>query len=431
MDKINYNPDVLSCLANLSNDEVFTPPSVVNQMLDMLPPEIWSNKQAKFLDPVCKSGVFLREIAKRLIIGLERDIPDLQTRINHIFTKQIYGIAITELTSLLSRRSLYCSKVANGKYSVTDAFKSPEGNILFNRIEHAWKNGKCEFCGASKEVYERDDGLEKHAYQFIHTENPEELFDMKFDVIVGNPPYQLTDAGFGTSATAIYDRFVSQAKKLNPRYLTMIIPARWFSGGKGLDEFRNQMLLDNRLTEIHDYPEASDCFPGVQIKGGVCFFLWDRDNPGLCRVSTYKNGKLLSSSKRPLLEEGCETFIRFNEAISILKKVQSLKEPTLKNQISARKPFGLPTTFKGKTKATGGAIKIYQNGGVGYISFDEISSNKGIVEKYKVLIPPLGSGSDSFPHPILGKPFVAEPGTACTETYLVAGSYSSAKQEIL
>ncbi len=425
MNKVNYNPDVLTCLANLSNDEVFTPPVVVNQMLDLLPESIWADKNATFLDPVCKSGVFLREIAKCLLKGLEPQIPDLQKRINHIFTKQLYGIAITELTALLSRRSVYCSKLANSKYSVAEDLATPDGNIQFKRTEHSWKNGKCEFCGASKEVYSRDSALETHAYQFIHTNNPVELFNMRFDVIVGNPPYQLNDAGFGTSASAIYDKFVTQAIKLNPRYLTMIIPSRWFSGGKGLDDFRNQMLNDNRIRQIHDFPEASDCFPGVQIKGGVCYFLWDRDNQDSCKVRNYKQGLSYSEMDRPLLEDGCETFIRYNQAISILNKVKKLGEPSLREQISSSKPFGLRTFFKGKNKAFKDSVKLYQSGGIGYVSQDEIISNQDMIDKYKVLVPALGSGSDSFPHPILGKSFVAEPNSACTETYIVAGSYKN------
>ncbi len=417
----SYNPDVLNCIANLSNDEVFTPPELANKVLDLLPQELFSNPDTTFLDPFTKSGVFLREIVKRLDRRLESLIPDRQTRIDHILHNQVFGIAITELTSYLSRRSVYCSKHANGKYSVSH-FDTESGNVLYANLSHTWENGKCKYCGASQAVYDRGSEAEQYAYMFIHTDNPKQFFgNMKFDVIVGNPPYHLSDSGFGISAKPIYNKFVSQAKKLAPKYLLMIVPARWYAGGKGLDDFRTEMLNDKRIRIIHDYPQAFECFPDVQIKGGICFFLWDRDNPGLCKVITHKDGKVFDAMERPLLEEGCDTFIRYNEAIEILHKVKSFNECSIIDLVSSRQPFGLSTTFHGKKS---GMVKLYENRGVSYVDKDEIEKNRQVIDKYKIFIPRAGSGSDVFPHSILGKPFIGEPNAVCTETYMFIGPFA-------
>lgn len=420
-----YNPDVLSCLANLSNDEVFTPPEIVNQLLDMLPQELFKNRDTKFLDPACKTGVFLREIAKRLIKGLEPQFPDLQERIDHIFHKQLFGIAITELTSLLSRRGVYCSKYPNSAFSVT-RFSTAEGNIRYKRIKHTWKNGKCTYCGASQSEYERDDELETHAYEFIHTNDLEKLFNMKFDVIISNPPYQLSDGGgTGSSAIPIYDKFVIQAKKLAPRYIIMITPARWFAGGKGLDEFRNEMLHDTRLRIIHDFPNADDCFPGVEIKGGVCYFLWDRDNAGVCTVNTHDNDATISSMQRSLLEPGNEIFIRYNQAISIFHKVKLLNEQSFMEIVSVRRPFGFSSTFNDFSKNnSSNGIKIYANKSYGYLSADYIiSQNVESIDKFKIFISFGYGAGEGFPHQIINKPFIGEPHSCCTETYLQIGKF--------
>ena len=427
MIQTNYNPDVLSCLANLSNDEVFTPPALANQMLDLLPPEIWKNKEAKFLDPFSKSGVFLREIAKRLMKGLEKEFPDIQKRANHIYKNQVFGIAITELTSLLSRRSLYCSKSANGKYSVCDDFKNAHGNIVYKKLKHTWQNGNCIYCGASKEVYDRDDMLETYAYNFIHTDKPENIFNMKFDVIIGNPPYQLSDGGAQKSASPIYHKFVEQAKKLNPRFLSMIIPARWYSGGKGLDDFRSEMLNDLRIKEIHDYPETSDCFPGINIRGGVCYFLWNKEHDGDCVITTHKGGVIGIPVKRPLLEKDADVFIRYNEAISILRKVREKKGKSFSQFVSAHKAFGLRTYVKGSNKQIPNSVKLYQNGGIGYIKKSEVVKNQQWIDNWKVIVPYASPGADDYPHLILSKPLISEPNSCSTETYLVVGPFASKK----
>lgn len=427
-----YKPDVLSCLADLSNDEVFTPPEVANKMLDMLPQELFRDPNTKFLDPACKSGVFLREIAKRLIAGLADKIPNLQERCDWIFKNQLYGIAITELTSLLSRRSVYCSKYANSPFAITK-FDNVEGNIVFHKMKHTWQNGKCIYCGTAENGDLNDiarEGMESHAYEFIHTLHPEEIFNMKFDVIISNPPYQLNDGGNGKSAKPIYQLFVEQAKKLNPRYLTMIIPSRWFTGGKGLNEFRDTMLHDKRIRKLVDYENFKDVFPGVDLAGGACYFLWDRDNKGSCEVinmTDTEQGRM----NRDLDE--FDVFIRQNKALSVVRKVLAWngKRPVLSDVVSARKPFGLPTNYE--PRQSGIPCYFIQRIGKKYADPKDVDDSKGYLNKWKLLAPkaPI-AGQTDFSKPVGfyydGNTRIAAPGECCTESFIVLGAFDSEKE---
>jgi site-specific DNA-methyltransferase (adenine-specific) len=429
------NPDVLTCIANLSNDEVFTPPELANRMLDTLAEawaanhggaNIWADKTVRFLDPCTKSGVFLREITSRLVKGLVEEIPDLTERVNHILTKQVFGIAITQITSQLARRSVYCSKHATGKHSIAKGFANDVGNIWFERIEHTWAGEKCKFCGAGKSVFDRAEGLETHAYTFIHTDNIkarlDELFgkNMQFDVIIGNPPYQLASDG-GTRDVPIYQRFVEQAKALEPRYLTMVIPSRWMASGLGLSEFRQIMLTDRKMHKLVDYPAAADVFPGVEVKAGVCYFLRDSSYEGDCNVTTIRGGEIVGPVKRNLSEY--DVFVRNARAVAILHKVLSRRETPINTILARDKEFGWTSNFDGfHDKERSGDVPLFyirtMKRGVGYIKREAVTKSNHLVDTWKVLVPQAFNGGDGLPHQILGKPLIAPSPSVCTQSFL-------------
>lgn len=437
------NPDVLSCIANLSNDEVFTPPEFANRMLDTLAAawaadndgaDIWADSTVTFLDPCTKSGVFLREIVKRLIKGLEADMPELQVRVDHILTKQVFGIGITQLTALLARRSLYCSKHATGKHSVAKSFDKDDGNVWFERTEHVWSEAKCKFCGAPRALFDRGPGSENYAYAFLHAEDIKtrlnELFgaDMQFDVIIGNPPYQMTGGAGGTSDSSIYHLFVQQALKLEPRFVSMVLPSRWMAGGRGLDEFRAEMLNSGHVRALTDFPDSSTAFPGVQIKGGICYFLWNRDHRGTCDVTRISEGAEHFQKNRVLGE--FDVFIRDERALSILRKVMAEKEASILPMISGDTPFGIATNFDDWTEgASRGRIPLHLiNRGtrsVGYVKRASIKKNVEALDVWKVLVPKAYGAGETFPHQILGREILASPPSACTQTYLVISPFES------
>jgi site-specific DNA-methyltransferase (adenine-specific) len=440
------NPDVLTCIANLSNDEVFTPPEFANRMLDTLVEawaaanrgaNIWADKTVRFLDPCTKSGVFLREITNRLNKGLADQIPKLEDRVDHIVTKQVFGIAITNLTALLARRSVYCSKHAKGKHSIAKSFASDDGNIWFKRTEHTWVDGNCKYCGASEGILDRGEGLESHAYAFIHTDDIKtrvaELFGgkMQFDVIIGNPPYQLASDG-GTRDVPIYQHFVEQAKKLDPRFLVMVIPSRWMAAGLGLGDFRAEMLGDQRIRKLVDYPDSSDLFPGVKLMGGACYFLWDRDNHGLCETTLVRAGEMLATTERRLDE--FDILVRDSRALGILRKVLDRQEPSIVDVLSADKEFGLTSNFddyKDDPFLSAIPLYAYQRGQrlVGWIARNKITKSSDLIDTWKVLIPAAGFESQILPTLVLSSIRRAPNPSACTQTYLFLAASSEAEAD--
>ncbi len=440
-----HNPDILTTISSLRSDQVFTPPKVVNNILDQLPKDIWQNEKVKFLDPVSKSGVFLREITKRLITGLENTFPDLEKRVNHILLNQVFGISISELTSLMSRRSLYFSKEANHKLSIV-TFENEQGNIKSFKLPHKWngESGKCEFCGANKNIYEREEGYESYAFSFIHKKDPNEFFNMKFDVIIGNPPYQMSDGGgTGDSAKPIYNLFVEQAKKLQPTFLSMIIPSRWMKGGKGLDKFREDMINDRRIKFLYDFENAKECFKDINLDGGVCYFLWDKNYDGKCKTyyKPIQNEEIFS--ERFLKTEVTNNIIRDIRQLPIIEKARIKNQDQFSSIVSRRKPYGISTDLFNDPRKYGykeipskpfkDSLKIYgvkgNKGGakrmIGYINKNKVTDPKSI-EKYKLFHSYAGSTTSTVPPEII----IGLPNEICTETYLKIGDFNTKKEAL-
>lgn len=432
------NPDVLTCIANLSNDEVFTPPEFANRMLDTLTEawaannggaDLWADSTVKFLDPCTKSGVFLREIASRLVKGLAAEIPDLQERVDHILTKQVFGVAITNLTSMLARRSVYCSKHANGPHSIAKSFVTDTGNIWFERMEHTWQGDKCRYCGAPKLIFDRADGLESHAYAFIHTKNVETRLaeilggNMQFDVIIGNPPYQMTDAAGGGVDSSIYHLFVDQAKRLEPQYISMVIPSRWMAGGRGVgdfDGFRSRMLGDHKIRELVDWEVMSEAFPGVDFEGGVCYFLWDRSYSGSARVKTIRGDSVTEANR--MLDE-FDVFVRDSLAVDVLRKVLAHGEASVADVLTNTEPFKYESNFTGyHPKKRPGDLPMYLisagKRNIGYIGRDEITKNTHLIKTWKVLVARGYGERGARPANVLGKPWIGSSPSVCTGSFM-------------
>jgi len=424
---IPSQPDILEVISNLSNDEVFTPPRVVNAVLDMLPDEVWSDPTLRWLDPGCKTGVFPREITKRLMRGLAEEIPDEAERLDHILRNMVFAIAITEITSMMARRTLYCSKDAAGEHSAT-AMQSSSGNVWFERVEHAYVNGRCSECSGTKNQLERE-GRDNYAYGFIHSSSRgliDKEVGMQFDVIVGNPPYQMADGGQGGSASPIYQKFIETAIALNPQHIAMIVPSKWMAGGRGLDDFRHRMKSDRRVVRVVDFQNAQTLFPVINLNGGINYFLWSRDFNGKCSF-TYNFSEADPTTADRYLDE-FDVVVRDTVALGILRKVLAMQEDSIEHRISSQRPFGMRTDFRGSNNKPREPVRLYQNGGTAWIGRGHIEVNADLIDRWKVLIPAASDGNEIYPLPVVSNPIVAGPGTACTETYLVVGPWNDERE---
>jgi site-specific DNA-methyltransferase (adenine-specific) len=436
--RTRHVPDILDVIAALSSDAIPTPPVLARALLDLLPAEVWTNPNLRWLDPATKSGSILREVARRLMAGLIEWQPDPQARAEHILREMLYGVAITQVHGDMTRRSVYVSRDGTGDCAAVK-FDTPDGNLPFIAGEHDYPinrasraSGSCKVCGAPVRL-ERGDTRENYAYAFIHGAYPtEEMKDMQFDVIVGNPPYQIGADGT-TRTMPIYQHFVDGAIRLAPKYIAMIVPSRWFTGGLGLDEFRDQMIADRRIRKVVDNPKVFDCFPGVKIRGGVNYFLWDRDYDGDCEFSTRIDGLITSSATRDL-RHGVGVVIRDNQAAEIVERVRQKTTQSITALIQPRLAFSerFRTNFRGSVSAgQTGAIPLIFNSGIGYVLNEDLERGRELIGMWKVLLPKASSGDTAQDETgrivdvVLGEPIALAPGSLCTETYFVAGVFGT------
>lgn len=477
------NFDILETITNVGNDEVFTPRKTADMMLDSLPEEVWHNPNYKWLNPATKNGIFEREIAIRLDKGLEDVIPDVEQRRKHILQNMIYSIGQTKFTSNVARRTVYYCSQANRQcdglkapdghyvngYAIGNGswFSDEEGNIKSPCTDHEFVDGsgrrmpstcagdnrkkyKCKYCGISgASEYNDKNQRERYAYELIHVDHlvlqrymSDRFFGgdrkMKFDIIIGNPPYQLSDGGAQASARPIYNLIVNQAMKLQPKYLCMIIPSRWMTGGKGLDNFRSSMISDKHIRLLHDYIDPKECFPSNEIKGGVCYFLWERDNEGPCKICTHKDGKITVSNR--YLKEGnvVDVFVRDERLLPLLEKSLAYKGGSFAKIVSPLKPYGLRgDIFKDPSKyALPPMSESPIEGGLIIHGLDEhlkrvkryVPSNypipkKDYIKGWKLFVA-RNQGSGLFGE-TMSEAILAGNNELCTETYVVFGPFET------
>ena len=398
--------DIFELIPNQKTNQIFTPKKVVQMMINQLEehdPSLFTRTDTTFLDLYMKSGMYITEIVKKLFINTRKHYNSDDDCLKHILENQVYGLAPTPILQGITQSYIFGFDAENNI--------SRQHFIQHDIIPEAQE-------GKAKEKLQELFNLKK---------------DMKFDAVVGNPPYQESDGGAQASAKPIYNYFVESAKDINTRMINLIMPTRWYAGGKGLDDFRKQMLNDEHIVEIHDFLNPNIIFPSTNIRGGVCFILWDNDynnEKDLVKVVTY--GDSFSDRKelkRKLKLDGEDIFIRNIESLEILKIIKSQKEFTsFENHISSRRPFDIDAfivkdldKYKQNENGLKNPVLCYGKGKqTGFLEREEITKNIEWIDKYKVFTPRANNIGTELNDDNLNT-FIGTPNTICTESYIVVG----------
>lgn len=394
----------------MSESEVITPSKICDEMVNLLPEEGLREiveRQRKLLDIASKSGEYAVALYKRLTSKLgysHNDVKDIiysipTSSIAYEFTRRFYEILNLNINNIPVKFNTYdLIKI-----------KDKNGEVDYQKINEILKQNK--------------------KFSEINLEDEIKVSDekVKFGVVIGNPPYQVSDGGARASAKPIYHEYINLSKVLSSSYVSIISPSRWFTGGKGLDLFRSKMIEENKFRTLIDFSDSKECFSGVEVKGGVNYFLWDINYNGECNVKNiYKNNN--TSLKRFLKLEDIDIFIRYNTLYTIFKKVHKKENCTFDILVSSRKPFDLDTSTKIDDSKSKNSLKIYGKSKIGYIDEKKIKKNNELINKQKIFITYAYGAGEGFPHQIINKPIIAPLGSVCTETYLSIGPFESEEE---
>ena len=403
--------NALDRFSRISGSEVVTPQRICRDMINNIGlDEIVDliNNGGKILDIAGKTGEFPFAIYTLL-----------KDRVNHnTLRKAVYTIPTSSITYEFTRLiyeilDFELSNIAD-KFTSYDLLSTDEsGNIDYESLSKVITQSK-PFSDIK-----------------LYDEVPEGDENVNFDVIIGNPPYQVSDGGAQASAKPIYNNYVELAKTISPKYITLVMPTRWYAGGKGLDDFRKAMFEDTTIQELHDYLHPEEVFPDTNNRGGICYVLWNKEynnSETPITITNHEGRGKISISNRNLRFRDSDLFLRYGEAISIIEKVVPEGTDTLNNYISAAKAFGFRTffindpRFRNTTDGLNDPIKCYGRGNkIGYVERDEIRSHTEWIDKWKVFVPESNNIGTELNDDNQNS-FVGTPQTICTETFLVVGA---------